>query len=409
MTKRASLRMRGFALLLAAAACKPTVAPPSPPPPPPPGAPVVTAGRDSTLPVGSSYSLSASFTDTASNSSPWNYEIAWGDGAKNDGTKTNIAPITGTHVYNTEGSFKVTVTVTNAQNKSGNGSLTIETTPPVILAAGDIGDCGRPNDDSTGALLDHLAGTVMPLGDVAYETGTPDEFQNCFGKAWGRVKARMRPVPGNHDYYCTAAQGCSTPGAGYFGYFGAAAGDPTKGYYDFTLGSWLVIVINTGTEHITDYAVGSPQEQWLRRELAANSGKCVVAMWHHPRFSTIKDRVPIRADVKPLWDALYEYGADLVLNGHDHVYERFAPQNPDGVADAAFGIRQFTVGTGGGESLYAFDSIPPGSNVQVRNNVTNGVLQLTLHNTSYDWKFIPAPGFGSYTDSGTGNCHGKPQ
>jgi hypothetical protein len=251
----------------------------------------------------------------------------------------------------------------------------------------------------------------MPLGDIAYVNGTPTEFANCFGAAWGRVKARMHPVPGNHDYYCNATSGlagCTSPAAGYFGYFGSTAGDPTKGYYDFTLGKWLVIVINTGTEHIADYAVGSPQEVWLKSELASHTEPCIVAMWHHPRFTTITGRPPIRPEVQPLWDDLYQAGATLVLNGHDHVYQRFAPQKPDGTADPTFGIRQFTVGTGGGEGLYSFDSIPAGSNLQVRDNRTFGVLQLTLRDGGYDWKFIPAHGFGTFTDSGSGSCHGKP-
>jgi hypothetical protein len=152
---------------------------------------------------------------------------------------------------------------------------------------------------------------------------------------------------------------------------------------------------------------GSVQEQWLRNQLATHSQQCVLAILHHPRFSTTQDRAPITPHLAALWNALYEYGADLVLNGHDHSYQRFAPQRPDGTADAAYGIRQLTVGTGGGEGLYGFAPIPPGSNLEVRNNTTWGVMKLTLKSGGYDWRFTPVAG-AAYTDSGSGTCHGRP-
>ena len=295
------------------------------------------------------------------------------------------------------------VSVTNQQGESGDGSVTVSATPPVLLTAGDIGDCfpTRHGDDSTGFLLDSLDGVVVPLGDNAYDNGTLDEYNNCYGPNWGRQKYRTRPVAGNHDY--------NTPGApGYFGYFGAAAGDPAKGYYDYTLGSWLVLAINTGTDKPSNYAAGSPQEQWLRAELASHNQQCVLAVLHHPRFSTIDGRAPIQPPIEAIWKALYEYGADLVVNGHDHSYQRFAPMKPDGTRDNAFGIRQITVGTGGGETLYQFsDTLPPGFNIEVRNNTTHGILKLTLRANGYDWKFVPASG-ATFTDSGSGNCHGRP-
>ena len=404
MNPRAIIRFSGLALLVAAADCKNGVTPPSPPPPPPPGAPVVRAGKDSTVQVGATFTLSATFTDTSSNGSPWNYGIDWGDGTNATGTKSSIAPITGTHNYTAEGNYQVKVSVTNSHNMTGTDALTIDATPPVIIAAGDIADCNRTQDNATGALLPTLQGIVMPLGDNAYVSGTPTEYANCYDPAWGNAKSRTRPVLGNHDYY---NPGPTKNADGYFGYFGQAAGDPGKGYYDFTLGNWLVIVLNTGTENADSIKAGSRQEQWLRAELASHSQPCALALMQHPQFSTTTDRAFVRAETTPLWQALYDGGADLVLNGHDHNYQRFKPMRPDGTADAAFGIRQITVGTGGGEGLYGFKD-STFANLEVRNNTTVGVLKLTLHSNSYDWKFIPAAG-GTFTDSGSGNCHGKPQ
>ncbi|MEX2156255.1 MAG: PKD domain-containing protein [Gemmatimonadales bacterium] len=357
--------------------------------------PTVEAGTSKAVPVGSSYALSATFTDGAEG--PWDYTIQWGDGTTSDGDRGSPGTITATHAYASEAGYRVVVNVTDRFGAQGSDSLTITATPPVLVGAGDIGDCLRTGDDSTGALLDRIEGIVMPLGDNAYLDGTPEEYANCYDPAWGRHKARSRPVAGNHDY--------NTPGAtGYYGYFGAAAGDPAKGYYSYTLGSWFVIVLNTGTDSPPNYAVGSPQEQWLRAELASHSQQCVLAMFHHPRFSTTLGR-GLRPEVKPLWDALYEYGADLVINGHDHSYQRFAPQKPDGTADPAYGIRQITVGTGGGEGLYQWGDVVP--NLDVRDNETWGVIKVTLRQSGYDWQFVPVTG-KTFTDSGSGTCHGRP-
>jgi len=409
MKNKTLLRLHGALLLIAAVACRgatpPSSPPPPPPPPPPPaGAPVVTAGHDDKLPVGMTFDLNASFTDTAQGAAPWSYGVDWGDGTSDvTGSKSTISAITATHTYAAEGNYQVKVTVTNSLSKSGSDDLTVDATPPVIIAAGDIGDCNRTSDNATGALLDTISGIVMPLGDNAYVSGTPTEFATCFDPAWGRAKDRMRPVAGNHDYY---NPGATKNADGYFGYFGAVAGDPAKGYYDFTLGSWLIVVLNTGTEAASYIAAGSPQEQWLRSELASHSQQCTLALMHHPQFSTVTDRPFIRPETTPLWQALYDYGADLVLNGHDHTYQRFKPMRPDGTADAAFGIRQITVGTGGGEGLYGFGPTVP--NLEIRNDDTFGVIKLTLKSGGYDWKFMPAPGQGTFTDSGSGTCHGRP-
>ena len=392
MSSRITTRLRVLLVLLAAAACGPSG------PGVTPGSIEVT-GTDITIPLASTIQVPATFSDT-SNQGPWSYSVKWGDGSSSNGSTASQGAIPEHHTYTDDGAFRLDVTVTNAKDASGTTSLTVTTTDPVILAAGDIGDCTRSSDEATGQTLDTIPGTVMPLGDNAYLNGTPDEYVNCYAPNWGRQKARTRPVAGNHDY--------NTPGApGYFGYFGAAAGDPAKGYYSFMAGDWFVLVLNTGTDRPVDYQVGSAQEQWLRGELAAHNQQCTLAVWHHPRFSTTEGRDPIRPEVGPIWNALYEYGVDLVLNGHDHSYQRFAPQKPDGTRDDVFGIRQIIAGTGGGEGLYAFAAIVPGSNLEVRNNDTWGVLKVTLKANGYDWRFVRSAG-GTFTDSGSGNCHGRP-
>jgi hypothetical protein len=264
---------------------------------------------------------------------------------------------------------------------------------PTVIAAGDIVDCKNlAGAEGTAKLLDGIPGTVLPIGDLAYPDGSDDNFK-CYDQTWGRQKARTRPAPGNHEYH--------TPGAaGYFKYFGSAAGDPGKGYYSFDLGSWHIIALNSQCEDVGGCEKGSPEEKWLSADLQKNSSNCILAFWHVPLFSSGDEHgnAPV---MKPFWDDLYAAGADLVLNGHDHDYERFAPQNPDGAADPARGIREFVVGTGG-KNQRGFR--PPSAASEVRSNSTFGVLQMTLHAHGYDWKFIPVAG-GQFSDSGSGKCH----
>ena len=266
-------------------------------------------------------------------------------------------------------------------------------TDPVIVAAGDISNFSNQEKFLTGYLVDGIDGTVLVLGDGNNEGGSFAEYRDSYDPAWGRAKARTRPVPGNHDY----AQGNA---GGYFTYFGDAATplEPgctkdCKGYYSYDLGTWHVVALNS---EISAEA-GSAQEQWLRADLAAHPGVCTLAYWHKPRFSSQYPGINGGVD---LYKALYEYGADVVLTGHAHGYERFGLQDPTGQADPGRGIRTFVVATGGAP-LRDFKFIEPNS--EARNAETHGVLKMTLRPTGYDWEFLPIPG-KSFTDSGSDEC-----
>jgi hypothetical protein len=260
----------------------------------------------------------------------------------------------------------------------------------VFVGAGDIAKCNSGGDEQTANLLDKISGTVFTLGDNAYENGSVADYENCYAPSWGRHKSRTRPVPGNHEFFTFG-------GAGYFGYFGEAAGDPTKGYYSYDLGYWHILALNSSG----DVSAGSVQEQWVRADLAAHSNRCTLAYFHHPLFSSGPHGHETSASrMKPIWQALYDAGADVVLSGHDHTYERFAPQTSAGVLDMSRGIRQFVVGTGGG-GLYEFGAIIPNS--EVRSSSTRGVLKMTLYPDRYDWQFVPAG--STFTDNGSASCH----
>jgi len=265
----------------------------------------------------------------------------------------------------------------------------------VLAGAGDIADCGSPGDAATAALVKSIGGTVFTLGDNAYTDGTAKEFKNCYGPTWGQFKGRTRPAIGNHEYQSKGA-------AGYWDYFGSAAGPRGKGWYSYDAGSWHVVVLNANCDQV-GCAKGSAQERWLRADLAAHGNQCTVAYWHQARFVSDREHGN-HAELGPFWEALYDYGAELVLSGHAHVYERFAPQTPSAKADPDHGIREIIVGTGG-ESHYSFRSADPNS--QVRNGNTFGVLKLTLNPGSYDWQFIPQKG-KSFRDSGHTACHARP-
>lgn len=266
-----------------------------------------------------------------------------------------------------------------------------QTTPapndPVIAGAGDIANSGA-GDEATAKLLDSINPTVVyTTGDNAYPNGTLSEFRTYYEPTWGRHKVKTKPSPGNHEHHTSGA-------SGYYDYFGAAAGERGKGYYSYDIGEWHLIALNSSI------SMGATSEQvgWLKNDLAAHTNACTLAYFHHPLFSSGDHGN--QTQVKPLWDALYSANADVVLNGHDHSYERFAPQNPSGTLDTARGIREFVVGTGGA-SYYPFDIIKPNS--EARSTGTHGVLKLTLHAGGYDWQFIPEAG-KTFTDSGSDDC-----
>ncbi len=288
---------------------------------------------------------------------------------------------------------------------------------PVVAAVGDIAcppidpgygggegivdRCRQRHTSELAANMD-LAGVLM-LGDLQYPDGNLAAFQQSFEPTWGRMKDLMFPVPGNHEYRVPGA-------AGYFDYFNGPgrptgqAGSRDAGYYSFDLGSWHVLALNSQCAHpprrptATGCAAGSPQEQWLRADLAANPAACTLAVWHHPLFSSGIEQPS--EPMRPLWRALHEAGADVILNSHDHAYERFAPQNPEGVADPATGIRQFISGAGGYSHQQLF---VPEANSEARNAQDFGVLRLVMREGGYDWQFVTE--HGAVADSGNAACH----
>lgn len=262
------------------------------------------------------------------------------------------------------------------------------TTDPVLVGAGDIASCASSGDEATARLLDDIPGTVFTVGDNAYLTRRMRNPFPCYDASWGRHKNRTRPVPGNHDYERGHAND-------YFDYFGGAAGDRGKGYYSYDVGAWHIIALNT----MIETGPSSPQGQWLSRDLAKNRRFCTLAYFHHPRFSSGPHLTSPRSI--QLWKVLSEARVDVVVAGHDHIYERFSPMTANGNYDGRTGMRQFIVGTGG-YSHYPIARVAKHS--EVRNNNTFGVIKLTLHARGYDWQFVPVRG-RRFTDEGSGSCH----
>jgi Calcineurin-like phosphoesterase len=263
----------------------------------------------------------------------------------------------------------------------------------VLVGAGDIADCrDLSGGEATAKLLEKIPGTVMAVGDLAYPDGTPENFA-CYDKTWGHVKSRTRPAPGNHEFHSSGA-------AYYFQYFGVTAGESSKGYYSYELGHWHIVVLNSECAEVGGCDAGSPQGKWLREDLAAHPAACTLAYFHKPLFSSGGAHGD-DLTVKPLWDVLYAANADVIVSGHDHDYERFAPQTPEANPDASRGIREFVVGTGG-KNHRPFG--PPHANSEVRDAEAFGVLKLTLLPGRYNWEFVPEQG-KTFQDSGTGTCH----
>jgi calcineurin-like phosphoesterase family protein len=271
----------------------------------------------------------------------------------------------------------------------------------ILVGAGDIASCKNlAGARATARLLEEIPGTVFALGDLAYEKGTTADFQNCYDPTWGRVKSRTRPALGNHEY------GLRGPASGYFQYWGGQAGPAGKGYYSYDLGSWHIVVLNTNCDSpgVGGCYAGSPQETWLKADLAAHPKACVIGYGHHPLFSSgIFHDHAIHLELKPLWQDLYAARADVVLVGHEHSYERFVPQDPDGHADERNGIREIVVGTGGRSHEFLGFAQP---NSEVRDWTSFGVLKLTLTPGHYAWEFIPVP-HATFHDSGEADCHNR--
>ena len=283
----------------------------------------------------------------------------------------------------------VVTIVATAGSVRGTARLTLQ--PAVLVGAGDIGACDLPGARKTGELLDHIAGTVFTAGDNAYPNGTRGQFATCYDPAWGRHRARTRPTAGNHEYRVPGA-------AAYFEYFGAAAAERGKGWYAYDLGGWRIYALNSNVAA----GAGSEQERWLRGDLASHPSRCTLAYWHHARFSSARGMLHgASTRTAVLFQALYDAGADVVVAGHNHTYERFAPQSPDGAPDAERGIREFVAGTGGGR-LHQFRRAEPNS--EFRYNAGWGVLKLTLYPRGYAWQFLGVDG-ARVIDSGSGGCH----
>jgi len=269
----------------------------------------------------------------------------------------------------------------------------------VVMGAGDIA-CEPPSlpglsschEFYTSQLL-ASADLVLTFGDNQYEDATLDKFLRSYDLSWGRFKHKTRPAVGNHEYLTSSA-------GGYFDYFGSLAGERGKGYYSFDAGGWHFVALNSECSDVGGCGPGSPQYEWLRADLAASSAPCTAAYWHHPRFSAGKYHDD--ASYQPFWELLFADGAEVVMAGHDHNYQRYAPMTPQGARDDSRGIRQFIVGTGG-KNHYPVDSVAA-PNREVANGSTFGVLKLTLRSDGYDWAFVPAVG-GSFTDTGSGACH----
>lgn len=267
----------------------------------------------------------------------------------------------------------------------------------VLVGAGDIAGCkDLGGARATAKLIEKIPGTVFAAGDLAYESGSPEDFRSCYDPTWGEFKARTRPTLGNHEYGEPTA-------TGYFHYWGEQAGPVGKGYYSFDLGSWHIVALNTNcrAKDLGGCGKGSPQEAWLRKDLAEHPDACVLAYGHHALFSSgIFKSHAVHPELKVLWQDLYAAHAALVLAGHEHSYERFAPQDPDGHADPENGIREIVVGTGGRSHDPLGFSM---ANSEVRNSDTYGVIELTLTPGHYTWEFIPEEG-KTFTDSGSGEC-----
>lgn len=268
----------------------------------------------------------------------------------------------------------------------------------VLVGAGDIAGCSSlAGAAATAKLIAQIPGTVFAAGDLAYDRGTAEEFSKCYDSTWGKFKDRTRPVPGNHEY-------ASAGGLAYFAYWGERAGPRGKGYYSYELGNWHIVALNTNCDApgVGGCGSGSEQEKWLRGDLAAHLKSCIVAYGHHALYSSgLLKRHAMHPELRDLWRDLYAAHAEVMLAGHEHSYERFAPQDPDGHLDPQNGIREIVVGTGGRSHDPLGLAMP---NSEQRNADTFGVLKLTLSAAKYTWEFVPVNGEEGFHDAGEGTC-----
>jgi hypothetical protein len=368
-------------------ACKSGIEPPPPPVSPPPPTnhpPVAVVGGPYTSDSGSVQfdGTQSSDPDGDALTFAWNF----GDGATGSGSKPS-------HTYAQDGDYNVSLVVKDSKNASSTPATTTAAIAraPTLVGAGNIAS-GSNNDERTAALLDQIPGTVFTTGDNAFPDGTDSAYAKYYAATWGRHLSRTRPVLGNHDYYDSDAKGS-------FDFFGDRLGTTRGlGYYSYDLGSWHIIVLNDKG----NASIDATQAEWLMADLAAHPSQCTIAMWHVALF--ISSNTPgwiVNPDHKPLWDVLYGAGVDIVLNGQQHNYERFAPMNPNGDLDPVNGIREFNVGTGGESTDNFTVAIHPHSEVR---GTDFGVLKLTLKTGRYDWTFVPIAG-ASFSDAGSGSCH----
>lgn len=279
---------------------------------------------------------------------------------------------------------------------------------PILVGAGDIAKCGPrlQNAEKTATLIDQVVAeasrgdppsrvVVFTLGDTVYPHGKPREYAQCYDVTWGRHKERTRPAIGNHEYETDG-------GRPFFEYFGPRAGPPGEGYYSYDVGAWHVVALNSVCRSVGGCGPGSPQYEWLKRDLQDNAKRCTLAYLHHPLWSS--GGHGRHEKVRPMYELLYQFGAELALSGHDHHYQRFAPQNPAGELEPQRGIRQFVVGTGGrGGRWYVRDKPRPTPNAEAATGAVIGVLKLVLKPDSYQWEFLSAD--GSFEDAGEASCH----
>ena len=281
---------------------------------------------------------------------------------------------------------------TAAPPASGQPVGSGESVTITLSGAGDIGNCESPGAAQTADLLVNQPGSIFTAGDNAYDHGSADDFARCYAPTWGRFLDRtILPAPGNHDWETDGA-------AGYLGYFGKAAAPNGTTWYSKDVGAWHVVVLDSECDKVGGCGRDSPQGTWLATDLSQSTAHCTLAIWHQPRFSSGEHGND--KDVASFWDQLHDAGAELVVNGHDHDYERFAPQDPSGREERPGGIREIVVGTGGGE-LRQFHATA--ANSEFRQAGTYGVLRLTLHPFNYDWEFLPVT--GDIADSGSTPCH----